>query len=232
MRKIYVILCLGQVGLLQQVYAQSGSDFWGWSDVGVLITMPEKKVSFDAAYQFIANNNASDYFVQIGTASINYRFEKTHLQFTGTYVFGEINDFGWLHMPQLRLRQNFPGLKWHPFIRLTYDRLMIDTYAEIPALETNHRYRLQVGIAPPLNSNITLMATTEHFIRRREGWWAEQRSTLGLDFAITRGFHIRTFYFNRWLNFSESALRWNHAAIIGLRFFVSAPHKINKTNIN
>ena len=233
MRKMYFIWCLGSLSIFQEEgYAQSGSDSWGWSDLGVHITLPGSQFSFDASYQYIVNDNASAYFLQFGTVGANYRLKNTNLQATGSYTFGEVNDFGFLHFPQLRLRQNFPKSKWHPFARFTYDRLMIDTYGEIPSFETNHRCRLQVGIVPGLNSFLSLIANTEHFIRRREGWAAEQRSVVGLDCKVNERFHTRVFYFNRWLNFEESDLRWNHAMIISLRFFVSAPHKINRLNKN
>lgn len=231
----YLVACMSVLGILFssfQAKAQEGSDVWAWSDAGVLVTLPDQKWSLDASYHFILNDNASEYFIQFGLVGANYRFPETNVQLSAAFAYGELNDIGTVQLPQFRLRWNFPDAKWHPFVRLTYDRLMVDTFDDLPSVEDNSRYRFQAGVVPKLNSFLTLLLDTEHFIRRREGWAAEQRTDVGLDWRVTDEFHVRTIYFNRWLNFEESAERWQHAFRLSLRLFLNVPHKINRVNRN
>ena len=226
------ILCLSVLSLLltQKAYAQSGSDFWLWSDIGALVTLPDQTVSFSVVYRYIMDNDASEYFLQAGSALLSYRFPQTRFQIIGSYNVGEINDFGIVHLPQIQVRWDFSNISWHPSIQFTYGRLTINTLTDMPAYATNHRFRVQVGMAPPLASFLTLIVNTEPFIKTRDGWWAEQRSIVGFDWKLHKSFHLRTFYFNRWVNDGVSRFRWNHALMLGMRFYINPPHLVHRNS--
>ncbi|MEM7550401.1 MAG: DUF2490 domain-containing protein [Bacteroidota bacterium] len=208
--------------------AQSGSDFWLWGDVGVLYTLPDQNTSVNAYYQYVASNNGSDYFIQTGNLLVNHSFLNKHLKATAGYTFGELANVGNVRVPVLRLQYIFTKTKLHYYARLGYDRLSFDTKPEVESISTNNRYRLQLGIAPKLAPSILLIANTEHFIKREEGWWTEHRTIAGFDLKMTDQCHLRTFYFNRWINFEGAPERWNHALIASLRFFISAPSQVHK----
>lgn len=194
--------------------AQRGSDGLLWGIVGVNWQSDSAILSVEGTYQYLRYEQASRYFLSLGSLHLTHRLTRRGLSLTGGYVLGDLDQVGDATVIQLRLRQTWKQPRNTFYGQLTIDRLRTSR----PPHEGDDkvsifRLRTQLSAERQLNEHISLLLATEPFLLRGYEWFSEVRSQTGVRWRTRSGLAIGLFYLNRWTDYATARVNWEHYGI-------------------